>query len=201
MRNLLKKNREILPFQKQTKLDELREKWPEIMSHMTETNHIDSLSYSMYLKPMKPDAVNVLSPSCWQIVVKMEDFDKHLDTYVELKYSEAIRKSVMDILGVECTFKLYSEGCKGSSGKHSIKRALSVLFSRTHNGFTNSSEINLLDAMELFKISSLNNIDKESLRHQRNELLKIYHPDSGKYTDSFAEKINNAYDLLMRYVA
>ena len=191
-------NRDIISSQRQTSIEILKEKWPEIIAHMVKENHIDSLSHSMYLKPMKPDTIDDSNPLCWHIIAKMENFDKNLDTYVDLKYSDAICNSIKDVLGTECTFKLYSEGCKGTARIHSISRALSYLFYNHRK--KEAKEADVLEAMAMFKINSINSISKETLKHKRNKLLKIYHPDESGLESRFAERINHAYQILCDYV-
>lgn len=55
----------------------------------------------------------------------------------------------------------------------------------------------LKQAMALFMLDSLDDVTLECLKAQRNRLIKAFHPDKGDLDDTkFAQKINNAYDIL-----
>ena len=59
----------------------------------------------------------------------------------------------------------------------------------------------LRQAMRIFGIESISGISKKELESKRRELMKKYHPDSGKTGSSHkAGEINAAFDLLKRYV-
>lgn len=54
------------------------------------------------------------------------------------------------------------------------------------------------EAMSLYMFSG--SFSKEELKKQRNRLLKSFHPDEGdSQTLQYAQKINNAYEVLQRY--
>lgn len=55
----------------------------------------------------------------------------------------------------------------------------------------------LKQALALFMFDSLQEVTPESLRAQRNRLMKTYHPDTGTEADNkFAQKINSAYEII-----
>ncbi len=56
-------------------------------------------------------------------------------------------------------------------------------------------------ALNLFMFDSVSDITEESLKKQRNRLIKSFHPDLGDENDTkYAQKINDAYALLAKYV-
>ena len=60
----------------------------------------------------------------------------------------------------------------------------------------------LRQAMRIFGIESISGISKKELESRRRELMKKYHPDSGKTGNSHkAGEINAAFDLLKRYMS
>lgn len=66
----------------------------------------------------------------------------------------------------------------------------------------NAQEVSELSkAMALFMIDSLDNVTEESLKSQRNILIKAFHPDNSDVEASYAQKINDAYSLLSAEIA
>lgn len=60
----------------------------------------------------------------------------------------------------------------------------------------------LQQAMALFMIDDLSTVTLDDIKAQRNRLIKVYHPDVGDSTDtSFAQKINNAYEILKNHLS
>jgi len=60
----------------------------------------------------------------------------------------------------------------------------------------------LQQAMALFMIDDLSTVTLDDIKAQRNRLIKVYHPDVGDSTDtSFAQKINNAYEILKSHLS
>lgn len=60
----------------------------------------------------------------------------------------------------------------------------------------------LQQAMALFMLDGLEGVTLNEIKSQRNRLLKTFHPDKGSADDAkFAQKINNAYDVLKQYLA
>lgn len=60
----------------------------------------------------------------------------------------------------------------------------------------------LQQAMALFMIDDLSAVTLDDIKAQRNRLIKVYHPDVGDSTDtSFAQKINNAYEILKSHLS
>ena len=69
----------------------------------------------------------------------------------------------------------------------------------------NSNIISLADelrqAMSLFMLDKLDGVSLEDIKTQRNRLIKAFHPDKGTAEDAvFAQKINNAYEMLKEYL-
>lgn len=59
----------------------------------------------------------------------------------------------------------------------------------------------LQQAMSLFMIDDLNTMTLETLKAQRNRLIKTFHPDAANDGNTkYAQKINSAYDILKQYV-
>lgn len=55
----------------------------------------------------------------------------------------------------------------------------------------------LKSALTLFMFDSLEGVTEETLKAQRNRLIKAFHPDAGSDADTqFAQKINEAYEVL-----
>lgn len=53
----------------------------------------------------------------------------------------------------------------------------------------------------MFDDMDINKITMNMLKKQRNRLLKTYHPDEGETnSDSYVQKINNAYDVLCKHI-
>ena len=66
---------------------------------------------------------------------------------------------------------------------------------------TSSASEQLQKALALFMFDSLNDVTAESLKAQRNRLIKSFHPDTGSEDDNkYAQKINEAYMILLDYV-
>lgn len=63
-----------------------------------------------------------------------------------------------------------------------------------------SSEISELEkAKALFMLDGRDDFTIEEVKKQRNRLIRMYHPDVGSEEDTkYAQKINNAYDVIMR---
>jgi hypothetical protein len=55
-------------------------------------------------------------------------------------------------------------------------------------------------ALALFMFDSLDDVSKESLKKQRNALIKAFHPDNNESNETYSQKINAAYDLLYSMV-
>lgn len=46
-------------------------------------------------------------------------------------------------------------------------------------------------------LEDVENLTLEQVKKQRNRLIRMYHPDTGSDADTkFAQKINNAYEIL-----
>lgn len=59
----------------------------------------------------------------------------------------------------------------------------------------------LQQAMALFMLDNLDGITLEELKSHRNRLIKAFHPDKGSADDTrYAQKINNAYEVLKSFV-
>lgn len=69
-----------------------------------------------------------------------------------------------------------------------------------YSPFANNITGDLQQAMALFMIDHFEDITVERIRKQRNRLIKAFHPDVGQVeNDAYAQKINNAYELLLQY--
>ena len=59
----------------------------------------------------------------------------------------------------------------------------------------------LQQAMALFMIDKPEDITAETIRSQRNKLMKTFHPDVSSYGNTvYAQKINNAYEVLKKHL-
>ena len=189
------------PYESRTLLDVIDGKWDEILRYTAKAEKIDSVTYTTDLKPMKVKSVDASDPLCWKIYINMEDFDSHLDTYMEIKYSASIKKAIKEMLLIDCTLQFKAEGCKGTSRfgrKGSLFRGLT--FRRKPYSSDAEEERRIRDAMALFMIGSLEDISKDAIRRQRNLLMKTFHPDGSGLDDRYAEAINNSYEILQKYV-
>lgn len=54
----------------------------------------------------------------------------------------------------------------------------------------------LREALEIFEIKLLNDIDEAKLKRKYRKLMKMYHPDSGNGSNEISAMINEAYSLL-----
>jgi len=64
----------------------------------------------------------------------------------------------------------------------------------------NSQDIELIKAMNLFMFDNLEGLTESDIRKQRNKLLKAFHPDKGEESALYAQRINRAYDLLIKNI-
>ncbi len=55
-------------------------------------------------------------------------------------------------------------------------------------------------AMALFMYDTLDGLKTSDIKSQRNKLLKAFHPDEGEADTGYAQKINTAYELLIKAV-
>lgn len=51
-------------------------------------------------------------------------------------------------------------------------------------------------ALALFMFDSIDEVTQDSLKKQRNTLIKAFHPDNAEANEAYSQKINAAYDLL-----
>ena len=66
---------------------------------------------------------------------------------------------------------------------------------------TSGVDAELRQAMALFMIDDLSSVSLSDLKEQRNRLIKTFHPDkTGNDDTKYAQKINNAYDILKQHV-
>ncbi len=56
-------------------------------------------------------------------------------------------------------------------------------------------------ALALFMFDSMEEVTIESLRKQRNTLIKAFHPDNAEENESYSKKINAAYETLLSHVS
>lgn len=65
-----------------------------------------------------------------------------------------------------------------------------------------STPSELQQAMALFMLDDLQNVTLDDIKAQRNRLIKTFHPDHGDSADTgYAQKINNAYEVLKSYLS
>lgn len=65
----------------------------------------------------------------------------------------------------------------------------------------NTEDAQLQKALAMFMFDSINDVTAEKLKAQRNRLIKSFHPDANSDEDTrYAQKINEAYELLHKYV-
>ncbi len=65
----------------------------------------------------------------------------------------------------------------------------------------NTEDAQLQKALAMFMFDSINDVTAEKLKTQRNRLIKSFHPDANSDEDTrYAQKINEAYELLHKYV-
>ena len=77
--------------------------------------------------------------------------------------------------------------------------AYNDIYEETWEENNNVSE--LQQAMALFMIDSIENITPEELKSFRNRLIKTFHPDlAGSADTKFAQKINNAYEIIKNHL-
>ena len=61
--------------------------------------------------------------------------------------------------------------------------------------------INEIDrALALFMFDSMEEVTEETLKLQRNALIKAFHPDNNDNNDAYSQKINAAYELLSKMI-
>lgn len=51
-------------------------------------------------------------------------------------------------------------------------------------------------ALALFMFDSMDEVTQDSLKKQRNALIKAFHPDNAEQNEAYSQKINAAYNLL-----
>ncbi len=76
-----------------------------------------------------------------------------------------------------------------------------VYLELTEQGILDESSINISEiekALALFMFDSMDDVTQESLKKQRNALIKAFHPDNNETNEAYSQKINAAYDLLSR---
>ena len=66
-------------------------------------------------------------------------------------------------------------------------------------GATPSEMDDVQKALALFMFDNVDEITQDSLKKQRNALIKAFHPDNNEANESYSQKINTAYDLLSKY--
>ena len=54
--------------------------------------------------------------------------------------------------------------------------------------------------LPIVEFDSVDEVTEESLKQQRNVLMKAFHPDNNEDGEKYAKKINDAYDLLSQLV-
>lgn len=66
-----------------------------------------------------------------------------------------------------------------------------------HDSSSYSHEVDELQkALALFMFDSMDEVTEESLKKQRNALIKAFHPDNDESNQAYSQKINTAYEIL-----
>ncbi len=55
-------------------------------------------------------------------------------------------------------------------------------------------------ALALFMFDSLDEVTEENLKKQRNALIKAFHPDNNETNETYSQKINSSYELLLNFI-
>lgn len=75
-------------------------------------------------------------------------------------------------------------------------------YQRENSSNGNNINDDLTQALNLFMFDSLDDVDLEKLKKQRNRLVKTFHPDSSEESidDKFMVKINAAYEIIKKHL-
>lgn len=73
---------------------------------------------------------------------------------------------------------------------------------RNDQKYINASSFDepLIKAMSLYMFDSLDKVTEEDIKHQRNKLLKAFHPDEGEESVKYSQKVNEAYEVLINEI-
>lgn len=89
-----------------------------------------------------------------------------------------------------------------SNGFMEVIRAFTICIyieSARRNGEYQEETMNIGEvekALALFMFDSMDEVTQDSLKKQRNALIKAFHPDNAEENEAYSQKINAAYDLL-----
>lgn len=89
-----------------------------------------------------------------------------------------------------------------SEGFMEVIRAFTICIyieAARRNGSVQKENVNIGEvekALALFMFDSMDEVTEDSLKKQRNALIKAFHPDNDEQNESYSQKINAAYDLL-----
>lgn len=63
-----------------------------------------------------------------------------------------------------------------------------------------NNDLELTKALATFMFSDISEVTMETLKHQRNKLIKAFHTDNGEENERYAQKINNAYNVIKKRI-
>lgn len=178
----------------------LRNNWEMLQEWVRTSYSIASVDYKTEILPMSIEKVEITQDDKYEVKVKLQNVDKYLDTYVELRYAKYFSAAARELMGLECLFSFSSEGYK--SKKEIFRKWIwNLSLTRTKQQEENKMFISeeLKEAMALFMIKDISKMDRPFLKKQRNTLIKAFHPDEGEYDHEYAIVINNAYEVLLKY--
>lgn len=123
------------------------------------------------------------------------DYDKQTNTY-----TYDLPDEYQIFMGRISCAKQKADFLKQKSADHDCSSHERKTFENEHQAKQDKKKIqpDLRDALTLFMMNE-SELSPESIRSQRNRLLKTYHPDEGG-ENRFSEKINAAYDILSQYI-
>lgn len=71
---------------------------------------------------------------------------------------------------------------------------------RANSNISQNEPEGLKFAMNLFMVEDLSSITEKELKSTRNRLIKSFHPDNTNEQDKYAQKINDAYEILDKFI-
>lgn len=121
------------------------------------------------------------------------------------KYEDKLAKDVKakakkELFGSKVTFE-NPKGMDDFIGAFTFAWATCVDDSPNDQSAQQTPASELQQAMALFMLDSLEGVTLADLKAHRNRMIKVFHPDKGGEGDTrYAQKINNAYEVLKNYV-
>ena len=154
--------------------------------------NIDDISYfDLRVKEGKVEGISDI-----QIVMECNNPKFSID---ETLAENEITSQCYDFMDTYYSMKVSAETNKQSEG---YNQGYQNAYEQTESPKkTSSASEQLQKALALFMFDSLDDVTAESLKAQRNRLIKSFHPDTGSEDDNkYAQKINEAYTILLDYV-